>query len=296
MKVQILILFTLASFVITATAFSQISENDEKPERPVRSPFESTLLLEKQTTKTNSAKTLQMVMQHRFGNITGEGFDLLGIYGASNIRIGFNYSILDQLQIGIGTTKNKLLQDASVKYAIFKQTMSNSMPVALTYYGMASMETLDEENYKNFTHRLAYFHELMMSRKFNRWLTLQVHVNYSHFNAVDSSSFIPPGESEAVKHDRNHDNIGVGMIGRVKISPQASILFEYDHLITSPDVDAAKPNISVGYEVRTSAHTFQITLGSYKAILPHYNLVYNTNDFLETDLFLGFNITRLWNF
>ena len=75
-----------------------------------------------------------------------------------------------------------------------------------------------------------------------------------------------------------------------------AILFEYDQLITMPEVDKSKPNISLGVEIATSGHAFQIMVGSYKGIIPQRNLVYNDNDFTKGDFFLGFNITRLWHF
>jgi len=42
--------------------------------------------------------------------------DLFGIYAASNIRLGLNYSLMDDLMIGFGTTKDQKLQDFRVKY------------------------------------------------------------------------------------------------------------------------------------------------------------------------------------
>ena len=299
MKLKTIFLILMGCLLFTGVVYSQDNSESEKPKkdrRPVRSPFESTWLLDKQTTKTNMAKTFQMVIQHRFGNINSEGFDLIGIYGATNIRIGLNYSILDQLQVGIGTSKNKLIQDLNWKWAIMQQTQSNSRPVAITYYGNVAMESLEKENYAKFSHRLSYFHEIMVSRKFNKMFTLQIHFNYAHFNVVDSSSYVPEGETVAVKHDREHDNFGVGLIGRAKITPQTSILFEYDQPITRPEIDESHPNISLGVEISTGSHAFQIMVGSYKAIIPQRNLVYNENDFMDGDIFIGFNITRLWNF
>jgi hypothetical protein len=289
-----ILLLVLAIMSLTKSAFGQ--EEEKRKARPVRSPFESTMLLEKQTTETNSEKTLQMVMQHRFGNVTNEGFDLFGIYGASNIRIGLNYSILKNVQIGIGTSKFKLIQDLNWKWSILEQTRSNSIPLAITYYGNVAMEALGKENYQKFSHRVSYFHDLLISRKFSHKFTLQLSFSYAHFNVVDSSSFSPQGDTVVLTHDRRHDNFGIGLIGRYKVSPQSSILFEYDQPINLTEVDVSKPNLSLGFEVSTGSHAFQIIIGSYKAILPQRNLVYNDNDFTKGDVFLGFNITRLWNF
>ena len=69
------------------------------------------MVIDNQTSVIPSAKTLEMVIQHRFGSMENGLSDFLGIYGAANLRLGLNYTATDWLQIGIGTTKNYKLQD-----------------------------------------------------------------------------------------------------------------------------------------------------------------------------------------
>ena len=56
------------------------------------------------------------------------------------------------------------------------------------------------------------------------------------------------------------------------------------------------PNISVGLEMRSSGHDFEVFVGNYNYILPQNNALYNQNDFTHGQFLIGFNITRLWNF
>ncbi len=311
LKVNLTILCLL---ICIGTAYNQEPEQpetDKKKEdrRTARDPFQNSVLLEQQTFVANNKKSFEFVMQHRFGVIRtafdNEEFDLLGLFGGSNVRLGLNYGIFDfsdrgwnpKLQIGIGTSKYNLSQDLNWKLALLQQTRANRIPISITYYGNAVVEARKKDNYKKAVHRFNYFHQLIVGRKFHKAFSLQVFFNYAHFNVVDSSTFIPEGEAIPVKHDRKHDNFAVGLSGRIKVSPQTSVLFEYTHTIAKWDmVDRPEPNLALGVEIATSSHAFQVFVSSYQYILPQHNMVYNANRFWEGEFLLGFNITRLWNF
>ncbi len=287
---------TIHLFIITVLfVFSHIgiqaqeesASQTKKVQKPVRSPWESGYLIENQTGLVLPAKTLEFIIQHRFGNINSETFDLAGIYGASNIRIGLNYGLFKNFQLGLGTTKNKKYQDLNWKYKILTQTRSGSMPLSLTYYGNIALDAREAsyfgKNYK-FAHRISYFNQLIVGRKFSRTVSVQLSIDYSHYNMVDTTAF----------SGMKHDNFGLGFAGRVKISPQTSITLEYNQPLTTPD--NIKPNLSLGVEIATSSHAFQIFVTTYSGIMPQENLSYNTNEFYKGDILLGFNITRLWGF
>jgi Membrane bound beta barrel domain (DUF5777) len=288
MKILPVVMITSMFFHFNVVAQDEgESEEPKKVEKPVRSPYETGSLIETQTHLVLPKKTLEFVIQHRFGKFNSGEFDLLGIYGPSNIRIGLNYGLFKNAQIGFGTTKNNRLQDLNWKYKILTQTRSNSMPIGLTYYGNIQYDARGKENfgaeYKT-TNRLAYFHQLILARKFSSKLTLQISGSYAHYNQIDTIAF--PG--------LDHDNFGVGFGGRYKFSPQGSIIFEYDQPLSTPD--QIKPNLSLGVEIATSSHSFHIFITTYSGISYQRNLMYNTNDFTNGDVMLGFNITRNWNF
>ena len=287
----ITVAFLTVSFSMPLQAQKQEDKQQEqkkkKADKPVRSPWSSGVLIDTQTGKVLRKKSLEFNIQHRFGNINSGTFDLLGIYGASNIRLGLSYGLFKNFQIGIGTTKNNKYQDINWKYKFLTQTRSNSMPVSLAYYGNMAFTAFEKDyygaNYK-LAHRISYFHQLILGRKFSRWLTLQVSFQYAHFNFIDTTSI-----SGAI-----HDNFGAGLAGRIKISPQTSIAFEYDQpLNTSANI---KPNLSLGIDVGTAGHVFQIFVTTYNGIIPQENLAFNTNEFFKGDVSLGFNITRIWIF
>ena len=258
-------------------------EKPKKDTRPVKDMFESGYLLNNQTAMIPTKHTLEMVIQHRFGLLNSKEFDLGGIYAPSNIRIGFNFSLSNKLQLGFGTTKNNKLQDLTWKYAIIKQTRSGSIPVSITYYGNAAIDCRSNV-YPSNVDRMSYFHQLIIARKFGSKLSLQISPSFSHFNMVDS----------LVKHN----NIGVSFNGRFKLSDALAVIFEYDYNTTKQDskVITVKPNIGIGIEAATSNHVFQIFISSGQAIINQHNMLYNANDFTKKAFCIGFNMTRLWNY
>lgn len=284
------IMVLIALLFIMPTAFAQDEEEtattEEQPtkdKRPVKNPFESGYLINSQTILTPSANTLEMVIQHRFGKLFSGTFDMLGLYAPSNIRMGFNYGITDRILVGIGSTKNNKLQDVQWKYAALKQTRSGSIPVSVAYFGNVVLDARSE-TFPTFTNRLSYFHQIIISRKFSDRISLQLAPSYSHFNIVDSLM--------------KHDNLAVSFNGRIKVSDGMGVIFEYDYQLTQQGIEDLQPknNLGLGIEIVSSAHAFQIFLGSFDAIKSQYNILYNKNDFTKKEMLIGFNITRLWNF
>ena len=298
------ILTSLLIFISSVSAQekteSQASEAQEekkaKDTKPMKYVFDNGILLDGQTVIIPQKKSFEFVIQHRFGNLNSKEYDFLGLFASSNIRIGLNYSIWNKFQIGVGAMKYRLASDLNWKWVVLQQTKENRIPLTITYYGNAVVEGQKKENYAKAVHRFNYFHEVLIGRKFHKNFSAQVYFSYSHFNVVDSSKYTPEGETEAVNHDYKHDNFAVGLSGRIKFTPQTSIIFEYSQPLTLPDVDKPQPNLALGVEIATSAHSFQLTIGSYRYLLHQYNMVYNENKFWEGDIMIGFNITRLWNF
>lgn len=260
--------------------------------KPVRPEFEGGMLIDGQSTFIPTNKTLEFMIQHRFGSMENGLSDLFGIYGTANTRLGLNYSITDWLQVGYGLSKYRMVSDFSAKLQLVKQTRNNKIPVAVALYGNFGIDGRNEQAFGQdyaFTNRFSYFSELLISRKFNMWLTVQAGVSFTHFNAVDLGY--------------EHDKIGVHFLARARFSPQSSIIVNYDWPLiiegiaeNLPIKDPPKPNLGIGYEVSTSTHVFQIFVGTTTMLAPQYVMMENQNDWTKGDFFIGFNINRIWTF
>lgn len=282
MKNYIKILLVLLLFPVLAIAQDDDTKDSTKVKEALERPaFESATLIENPTNVLFAKNTLEVQMQHRFG-LLNETNTLAGIYGdGANIRIALSYAIHERLTIGFGTTKNSRLQDFNWKAALLRQTRSNSMPVSVSYYGNFTINARPESTFNLEQDRYSFFNQVIIAKKFSPNVSMQIAPSVSHFNAVGT--------------DMENDMFAIAFGGRVKISPQTAIIFDYSQPITQFDSDP-KPGISIGTEFSTSAHAFQIFLTNYSGIVPQQNYMKNQNDFFKSDFMIGFNITRNYNF
>jgi hypothetical protein len=300
------ILFIILLTIISGFSYAQQESSDstvvKEKDYPVSATFESPYLIDAQTVVIPEVKTLEMVIQHKFGSIENGLSNLFGIYGSSNIRIALDYVPIKNLQIGAGITRKHMTTDLNAKWNVIQQTRKNTIPVSVTLYGNIGIDgrsfsdfTSDSvrEAYTgpvskiNFSDRLSYFSQLIVARKFNEWLSLQAGVSFTHYNAVD------------VIYD--HDKVGVHFNGRIKVSNQGSVIFNYDHPLKIKGISEQRewtrhpePSIALGYEISTGTHAFQIFMSSSNSLLPQDNMMWNINKIDETGIAFGFVITRLW--
>ncbi len=280
-----LIFFLLSVFVISI--YAQEAEKPEDTSKPVRFTFGTGVLIDNQTVATPYKGSLELQIHHRFSLIENY-HNLFGIYGAANTRLGLNYGITDRFMIAGGTTKDYKLQDLAWKYLILRQTEDNKMPVSLSYYGNIVLDLQRKEafgpvdRYRDI-HRISYFNQLILARKFSEAFSLQVAPSVIYYNAV-------PQVSEAEQYENLNFAISAG--AKLTVVGSQSIILEYDQLITKQQIPVQpKPNLSLGWEIGTATHTFQVFVANYSQIINQRNLLFNTNDYTNGDYLVGFNIT-----
>ena len=305
--ILIIILFSLVPAISNAQDAAGDSTVVVKvKDKPVRSPFESGYLIDDQTTVVQNVHTLEAVIQHKFGTIQNGHTDLWGIFApGANIRLGLDYVLAKNFQVGFGLTNQNMTTDLNAKWTIMQQTRKNTFPVAIALFAnvaidgrnMSAFESdsvqvaheLGSENPFKFADRLSYFSELIVGRKFTDWFTLQAGVSFTHFNSID------------LPYD--HDKIGLHFNGRIKVTPQGSLIFNFDAPLRIKEISEQNTwtnppmqNLSFGYEVSTSTHTFQIYMSTSNSLLPQYTMMWNQNNLTKQQFQIGFNITRLWGF
>ena len=277
----------LLLFVFAASLSAQEEAKAEEKSKAVRFTFGTGVLIDNQTVATPYKGGLELQIHHRFSLIENY-HNLFGIYGAANTRLGLNYGITDRLMVGAGTTKDYKLQDIQWKYLILQQTEDNSMPLSLSYYGNIVFDLQQKEafgpveRYRDI-HRLSYFTQIIVARKFNDVFSVQIAPSVIYFNAV-------PQYSNVSRY--KNLNFGLSAGAKATVVGSQSIILEYDQLLTKQDIDVQpKPNLSLGWEIGTATHTFQVFVTNYSQIINQRNILYNTNDFAKGEYLVGFNIT-----
>ena len=270
--------FTLLVFIV----FTLNAQDEAAQDLPVDATFETSVLIDNHTVATPYKGGKEFIIYHRFGTVKNGITDIFGIYAPSNIKLGFNYGVTDNLMVGVGSTKDYKLQDLQWKYAILKQTQSGRIPVSLSYYGNAVLDARADDafgpadQYKAI-HRFSYFTQLIVARRFNDVFSIQAAPGFIYYNAVEQGL--------------NNANFSIHAGARAKIIGYNSLMLEYDQILTKQDASEPKPNLTFGYEIVTGTHSFQLFVANYSQIINQRNLLYNSNDFTKGDFLVGFNIT-----
>lgn len=289
MKRFILFIAVLVTFNYISIAQEEVTTEEttvtEVKDKPVKSPFETAILIDFPTTVIPSKGSFQLLIHHRFGTINNGISDIYGIYAPSNINMTFDYSLFDFLQVGFSSEKNNKIQELHGKLNFLTQTRSGSIPVSVSLYSLAGFSARSEEfygkNYK-FMDRLLLYEQLIISRKFSERLSLLTGASWSHYNAVSYDK----GEK--------HDHVGIHVGGRCKIWSENSFIFEYTYpfkIAETEELNPPKPGFSAGLEFGTSTHGFQVFASNYQELNPAQNISRTQNDFFNGDILLGFNIT-----
>ena len=317
-----------------------------KKVKPVKNTFQSVWIIDNQTVLVPVKKTFEMDIMHRFGTIK-EGYkDFWGFFAPSNIRLGFSYVPINKLNVGLGVTKTTAavipgqsvsavsgpFWDGSFKYSIITQT-KNKYPVSISFYtnmGYNTKKDPDHSIYRESVHsflkirissdRLSYFHQLLIARKINDKLSIQVAPNVSYHNVVNGY-FVKLNDSTLkIKPDMKFTHFAVAFSARYKLTQAMFLMANYDQPITRHVQNNPNPSLSFGLEINTSSHSFQLFFTNFYYLNPQTNNLYNTNapfaysqEYFTKDattgdpvlnrrsyeggkFLIGFNITRLWNY
>lgn len=300
--------------LLEANIYAQDSTAVEEPiakvkAKPVKNTFESVWIIDNQTVMVPHKGSFEMDIMHRFGTVKNGYDDFWGFFAPSNIRLGVSYAPVNNLNVGIGITKNKMLWDGSAKYAILRQT-KGKYPVSVTWYGDMAYDTRkdpDKSIFKYQTQRMSFFNQVIIARKITDKLSAQIAPSVSHQNSVDGYYTKNDSTGKQVFKKMKFDHIAVAVSARYKLTAVTSLMVNYDQPLTDHATKNPHPNLAFGVEFNTSGHSFQLFLGNFSLLNPQQNNLFNTNNpfgykdaagkKVEGGQFLiGFNITRLWSY
>jgi hypothetical protein len=94
----------------------------------------------------------------------------------------------------------------------------------------------------------------------------------------------------------------LGMGGRFKLSKRTSLNVEYFYTPVTLDGttrlrDAKYTNaLSIGFDIETGGHVFQLHCTNSKGMSEKYLIAQTTGQWMNGDIFYGFNISRVFSF
>ena len=203
------------------------------------------------------------------------------------MRIGGDYGITDNLNVGIGRSTEDKTYDGFVKYKFIKQsTGAKKMPVTATWVshmGITTSKFTQTTRENEFSHRVHYTHQLLVARKFTEGLSVQLSPTLVHKNLVDSTS-------------SSNDILTLGIGVRQKLTTRTTLNLEYYYVL--PDqLENDKTNaLSVGFDIETGGHVFQLFFTNSSGPFEKAFITDTKAKWLDGDVRFGFNIARTFDF
>ncbi len=296
------IILTVLLFLCFSMDTSLLKAQDSTATAPVekkklytKNTFNGNLLIDNQSVMVPIKGTFEFYIQHRFGVISNGFTDFFGIYSGANMRLSASYVPIKNLQIGFGSTNDRMQVDGNIKYALLRQTKDWKMPVSVTFYGNAAMDTRAKNSslpIVTTSDRFSYFSQLIVASKVCDYFSIQVAPSISYYNNVPAYT----DDKGLIQPTLKNQHVALSVAGKLKLSEGMSLLLNYDQPLTQHPMNNPHPNLSAALDMNTSGHDFQITFGNYGYLLQQDNNILNQNDFTQSQYCIGFNISRLWNF
>ncbi|WP_316843981.1 DUF5777 family beta-barrel protein [Pedobacter psychrodurus] len=303
---SLLYLFILCS-PMAASAQDPLENFLQMPaeKKNVKATFKATKLINIQTNETIYKNEMDFRVDHRFGDIAGNGGGIKNFFGldqSTDIRIGFDYGISDRLSIGLARAKGAgivtQLYEGNIKYRLLEQTAEEKTPVSVTLFGSttiaavkASTDPTAVNAYSEFQDRLVYVVQGVIARKFSTDFSVLVMPSYIHRNFT-------------VFGDQN-DLFAVSVGGRIKITKRMAFVADYTIPFRDKDKKAYLEStygnqfyntLGAGLEFETGGHIFHLNFTNATAIQESQFITDTNTSWLKGQYRWGFSIARRFSF
>ncbi len=276
------ILFAFTGLIISLTAqddMLELIDDGTVSSVPVQATFKATRIVNSQSIELTRPKTLEFMILHRFGSMTNGFYDLFGMDEAA-IRFDLKYGINDRISLGAGRSSLNKTYDIFTKLKILKQTSGgSSFPFSLAFFSKIEIATIDQNFPMN--DQLTFDIQVLVARKFIPSISIQVMPTFIHRNLVQTA-------------EESNDLLSFGIGGRVKVTRRVSINADTFFPLGERD-ESFKQSWGLGCDIETGGHVFQLMITNVQGSFESEYIENATGTFDELNLFLGFNITRVFS-
>jgi len=285
----ILGMIVLCSIPAKSQDLDALLDKELKPETTyATATFKSTRIVNGHSVERMKKNQLEFRVSHRFGQLNEGSYNLWGL-DQGTIHLALEYGLTDWLEVGIGRSTYEKTFDGFGKAAILRQSSGvKNMPIQLSYVSSIEVISLKQtpEKYVDFASRMSFVNQILIARKFNESISIQLTPTYIHRNLVPTEL------------DKN-DLFACGIGGRYKLSKRVALNFEYYYVYrqnsSSLPVTYYNP-LSVGVDIETGGHVFQIMLTNSQAMREGGFIGKTTGNWSDGGIHLGFNISRVFSF
>jgi hypothetical protein len=251
--------------------------DDQSSDQYVSATFKSTRLVNGHTVEIRSPKVLEFIIGHRFGRANLGSQEFWGLDQAT-IRLGLEYGLAKNLNIGIGRASFDKVIDTYAKYRIIRQ--SDKAPVTVTALGTMAYVSLPGLEIEK-SQRYDYTGQLLIARKFGTNFSLQL------MPTLIQRQLVPTNDDDNLL-------IALGVGGRYKLSNRVAFNAEYYPQLTDYNDDRYN-SFAIGFDIETGGHVFQLHLTNAQQMTEQGFVGETTGDFFGGDIHFGFNISRVFD-
>jgi len=262
--------------VFSSLLFAQSEKNDTTI---IENVFRSSRLINQHTTYILPYRIMDFRISHRFGEFNSGAYNFFGLDGPANIALHFEYSPVKNGMFGIARSSLNKMYHGFLKYQVLSQRNNGKMPVSVTVFSGAYLNTTKNPDFIENIQRWSYSNQVMVSRKMD-FLTVQVGFSHVHYNLVQYMS------------DKNTSYYITGL-ARCNLSKYFAITGEYAYKLQPNSIkEKFCNNAGIGIEIQTFGHVFQMHVTNAFGIFENEALAYTRTRWDNGGIRLGFNVSR----
>ncbi len=282
--------FILFGFAVNAQddLLAELNAIDSDPTKSyVFATFKGTRVINMQSIELPGEGVGQFIVGHRFGALNDRPlYNLFGM-DIAQIRFEYSYSPKAWINIGGGRSSGAKTYDFFTKIRLLRQSNRSKcsqcidFPISMAYYGSATIVTTPYSDGidHDFLDRVAYTNQIIIARKFNKNISLQLVPTLVHYNLVPTV------------HD-NNDLLGLGIGARYKLTNRLALTSEI--MLRQQQPSNTFNALSIGIDIETGGHVFQFHLTNCRLMADNQWIAQNPGSWANGDIFLGFNISRVF--
>lgn len=272
-------------WVLTHSASAQIPRERSASANEIAEPFLATSIITLPSTTQLPTNNLLFTIQHAFGPVSNGIRGFYGLDAPANIRFGLDYGVTQNVMLGVGRSRFDQVVDLRTKARILMQE-TGGFPVGISFYGNLAFDT--QEIPLEFSQRISHNVAALFSRQIHDALSIQITPSWTHFNVINENPVFGGGIEI-----QEADILALGMAARYLVGEKFGFSLEYIPVIGDRS-DGTNNVLSIGMNVETGGHIFQMFLTSTQWITPQYVVSRSRNEFLDGDFGFGFNIHRVF--
>lgn len=279
MKRILLILLFSPVIIFAQDDLMQLLNDDSNYK--ISSTFKGVKIVNSQSVELVNKGDLLFLIQHRFGTLNSGAYNLYGLDNAQ-VRFGLDYGLNDWSSIGLGRSSFLKTIDANAKIKLVSQSKGEDFfPFSIVWYSSAFFKQaiwkdMRADDYL-FSDQMSYVQQVLVARKINSALSLQLSPTLVHKNIVDQGD--------------DNDLMSVGFGARHKLTSRISLNAEY---FLQLDKENSVNPLSLGVDIETGGHVFQLHLSNSAAMFERAFIHETNGEWSNGDIYFGFNISRVF--